>query len=381
MNTMIPLGDAFEFIRNGKSVRQSKDAGGVPITRIETISDGTVDMNRVGFAGISTEDNEKWLLESGDILLSHINSVEHIGKCALFKGGPNPLIHGMNLLNMRPKQDILLPRYAMWALKDSGFKNRILKFVNKAVNQASISTTNLKTVEIPLPPLEEQRRIAEILDRADVLRRLRTLALDKLNTLGQAIFHEMFADTEYEQRALCDVGAVSTGLTPSTKVKEYFDGNVPFVTPGDLESSKPTVRYLSELGARKSRTVEAGSTLVCCIGTIGKMGMAEQQSAFNQQINAVQWGPDVLPEYGYFAVQCIRPQIQHIGRGASTTLPILKKSLFQKLEIPIAPLDAQIQFKDKLLAANKLIASDTRADASSGHLFASLQHRAFRGEL
>ena len=381
MNMMIPLGDAFEFIRNGKNVRQSKDAGGVPITRIETISDGTVDMNRVGFAGISTEDNEKWLLESGDILLSHINSAEHIGKCALFKGGPNPLIHGMNLLNMRPKQDILLPGYAMWALKDSGFRNRILKFVNKAVNQASISATNLKTVEIPLPPLEEQRRIARILDQADVLRRLRTLALDKLNTLGQAIFHEMFADTEHEQRALCDVGAVSTGLTPSTKVKEYFDGNVPFITPGDLESSKPTMRYLSELGAKKSRTVETGSTLVCCIGTIGKMGMAKEQSAFNQQINAVQWGPDVLPDYGYFAVQSIRPQIRHIGCGASTTLPILKKSLFQKLEIPIAPLDAQIRFKDKLLAMNKLIASDTRADAISGHLFASLQHRAFRGEI
>ena len=271
---------------------------------------------------------------------------------------------------------------------DTGYMFHLLQAKSKELvargvggAQPNISQGTIKELKVLLPPLEEQRRIAAILDQADALRRLRRRALDRLNTLGQAIFHEMFVGTEYEKRALCDLGAVSTGSTPSTKVKEYFDGNVPFVTPGDLENSKPTVRYLTELGAAKSRTVEAGATLVCCIGTIGKMGMAEEPSAFNQQINAVQWGPDVLPEYGYFAVQGIRTQIQHIGRGASTTLPILKKSLFEKLEIPVAPVDAQSQFRDKLFAVNNLLAPYTRAEATSGRLFASLQHRAFQGEL
>jgi len=240
----------------------------------------------------------------------------------------------------------------------------------------------LKRGAIPLPPLEEQQRIAGILDQADALRRLRTRAVDKLNILGQAIFHKMFGGTHYEKRTLAELGAVSTGSTPSTKVKEFFDGDVPFITPGDLENQNPTGRFLTELGATKSRTVEAGATLVCCIGaTIGKMGLSEGHSAFNQQINAVQWGTDVIPEYGYFAVQCIRRQIQHIGRGASTTLPILKKSLFEKLEIPVAPVDAQSQFRERLLAANELLAPYTRSESSLGRLFASLEHRAFRGAL
>jgi type I restriction enzyme S subunit len=70
------------------------------------------------------------------------------------------------------------------------------KFASRAAG-ATVKNLNseiVREVTIPLPPLEEQRRIAGILDQADALRRLRTRALDRLNTLGQAIFHEMFGD-------------------------------------------------------------------------------------------------------------------------------------------------------------------------------------------
>ena len=70
--------------------------------------------------------------------------------------------------------------------------------------QPNISQGIIKSLKIPLPPLEEQKRIAGILDQADALRRLRTRALDKLNSLGQAIFHEMFGDPLKEQRSSPD---------------------------------------------------------------------------------------------------------------------------------------------------------------------------------
>lgn len=381
MISFIALGDAFEFIRNGMNVKQSKDAGGIPITRIETISDGTVDLNRVGYAGLSLNDTDKWLLEPGDLLLSHINSVEHIGKCALFEGAPTPLVHGMNLLAMRPKRDLLFPRYAMWALKDPSFKKRIQKFVNKAVNQASISVTNLKKIEIPLPPLEEQKRIARMLDQADALRCLRDRALHKLDTLQQAVFNEMFGRVSAPAFEIRDLGRVLTGSTPSTKFPEYFDGDIPFITPGDLETDRAVARYLSEEGAEKSRTVERGATLVCCIGTIGKMGMATQRSAFNQQINAVEWSDRVLPEYGLYALRGIKNEIIHVGKGAATTLPIIKKSLFEKLRIRVAPLDRQEVFAKRIQTIERN--SQIFADVLQAHsrLFDSLQHQAFRGDV
>ena len=86
--TEIRFGDIFEFIRNGLSVKQDKSGSGLPITRIETIWNAKIDANRVGYADIQDGESEDWLLQKGDILFSHINSVEHIGKCAIYEGAP-----------------------------------------------------------------------------------------------------------------------------------------------------------------------------------------------------------------------------------------------------------------------------------------------------
>ena len=71
---------------------------------------------------------------------------------------------------------------------------------SSGVNQASIAKDDLLSLEIPLPPLDEQKRIAAILDQADELRRLRQRAIDRLNELGQAIFYEMFGDPTTNER-------------------------------------------------------------------------------------------------------------------------------------------------------------------------------------
>jgi len=239
----------------------------------------------------------------------------------------------------------------------------------------------LKVGKIPLPPLEEQKRIAGILDQAAELCRLRTRALDKLNSLGQAIFTEMFEPQTCREEMLKNLGRVQTGSTPSTKVPEYFDGNIPFLTPGDLESDRLPERHLSREGAEKSCTVAAGATLVCCVGSIGKVGMSTELSAFNQQINAIEWADQVLPVFGYFAMRQIKPEIVHRGKGAATTLPILKKSEFEKLRVRVAALDQQQAFVDRMESINPLVTKADAARKSSEALFASLQHRAFRNEL
>ena len=89
----------------------------------------------------------------------------------------------------------------------------------------------------------------------------------------------------------------SEAVVCSPPSSEYgmFDGAIPFITLGDLGSGTQAKRTLSQAGVLKSRTVKTGSALVCCIGaTIGKMDIAIQESAFNQQINAVEWGAQVL---------------------------------------------------------------------------------------
>lgn len=78
---MARLGDIFSVIRNGASIKQTDGAGGFPITRIETISNREVDRNKFGYAGIKDIDKyHEYILQDGDILMSHINSEKHLGK-------------------------------------------------------------------------------------------------------------------------------------------------------------------------------------------------------------------------------------------------------------------------------------------------------------
>jgi len=166
----VEFGTLFQFIRNGMNIKQDKSGNGLPITRIETISDATVDAARVGYADLKEGDCQHWLLEQGDILFSHINSVEHIGKCAVYRGSPEKLVHGMNLLCLRCDSSKLMPEFAKYLIRGPEFRARLSNFINKAVNQASVSIGNLKTITVRLPPLAEQRRIAKIMDRTEALR-------------------------------------------------------------------------------------------------------------------------------------------------------------------------------------------------------------------
>ena len=190
------FGYLFEFIRNGMSVKQDKSGDGLPISRIETIADATVNPAKVGFAGLKLEDCKSWLLQPGDILFSHINSVEHVGKCAVYRGFPDQLVHGMNLLCLRCDPTITIPEFAKYLIRSPAFRSNLSNFINKAVNQASVSIGNLKTIPVHVPAISEQHRIAAILDQADALRAKRREALVQMERLAQSIFIEMFGDPE-----------------------------------------------------------------------------------------------------------------------------------------------------------------------------------------
>jgi type I restriction enzyme S subunit len=249
----------------------------------------------------------------------------------------------------------------------------------------SIRLSDIANLEIPYPPLDEQRRIAAILDQADELRRMRREALVKLEGLTASIFRKMFGDpfapTEgIDRHCLAALGLVSTGATPKTSEKAMFDGPIPFVTPGDLGHHLPPRRSLTEAGASTVRTVRKGATFVCCIGaTIGKMGKAQVKSAFNQQINAVEWDNKIDDDYGFHVLKFYRERIA--AWGASTTLPILKKSSFQRIEIPVPPMKLQRQFATAANEVENLLQTMRSEFGRLDALFASIQDRAFKGEL
>jgi len=108
---------------------------------------------------------DKYILKNGDILMSHINSVKHLGKTAYYeKRDDEIIIHGMNLLCLRSSKEALNYKYANYFFNSLTFKDSIQDIIKRAVNQASINITNLSKKILPLPPLAEQKRIVEKVD-------------------------------------------------------------------------------------------------------------------------------------------------------------------------------------------------------------------------
>ncbi|MNX87877.1 Type-1 restriction enzyme EcoKI specificity protein [compost metagenome] len=159
----VELGSVFEKISNGVTY-DANNSNGLPVTRIETISTGKINFEKVGWAP-DDETTKRFKLEIGDILYSHINSLEHIGRVAYFNDD-RPLYHGMNLLLLRAKKqhDSL---FFYHLLNSQVGKKYAKSYAKSAVNQASISTTDIKTFKVYIPGSEEQQKIAAVLSTAD----------------------------------------------------------------------------------------------------------------------------------------------------------------------------------------------------------------------
>lgn len=168
----------------------------------------------------------------------------------------------------------------------------------------------------------------------------------------------------WEMVALDDVGIITTGNTPPTKEKENYGGGIPFVKPGDLDSSFPitnTEQTLSEKGAKYARLLRPGAVLVSCIGNLGKIGLAGVPLATNQQINAIEFHSHlVYDKYGYYYCKTLKPWMEN--EASATTVTILNKGRFSQAPFVLAPFPEQKRIADKL---DDLLA---RADGCQKHL-------------
>jgi type I restriction enzyme S subunit len=167
------------------------------VTRIESISAGRIDDEKVGHVQWSPG-LESFRLREGDILLSHINSLPMVGNCALFNSG-RPLYSGMNLLRIQPTPTV----YAPWlwrVISSDGVRKEISARAKPAINQASVTTTQIKALQLPVPPVPEQRAIADFLDRE-------TARLDTLVGKKRELIEKL-----KEKRAALITRAVMRGL-------------------------------------------------------------------------------------------------------------------------------------------------------------------------
>jgi type I restriction enzyme S subunit len=184
------LDGVLSAISNGLSLTQGDDKAGHKVTRIETISAGTIDLEKVGFVK-PTQDVSAYKLQMGDILFSNINSLAHIGK-SVFVDRDYDLYHGMNLLRLVVDRSKNEPKFVFYLINTSGIRDSLRERANKAVNQASINQTELGKTVLVLPSLPEQQRIADCLTSLDDLIAAQTQKVDALKTHKKGLMQQLF---------------------------------------------------------------------------------------------------------------------------------------------------------------------------------------------
>ena len=181
------IDECFSLIQNGANIKQGDVDGGFPITRIETITNDKFSRDRMGYAGITDISKyTSYLLEDGDLLMSHI--------------------HGMNLLRLKARRDVINPAYAKYCFYGHPFRSQIRKITKKSVNQASFAVKDLKQIKLNIPALSEQNEIVMILDKIQQVLAHRIDELSKLDDLIKARFVELFGDLKTNSKGWQIVG-------------------------------------------------------------------------------------------------------------------------------------------------------------------------------
>jgi len=154
------LGNLATSIKNGTPARQNFERRGFRVARIETISKGIVDPEKVGWVDSPVEEFQNYKLCDGDILFSHINSLEKLGNCAIYEGAPENLYHGVNLLLIKVNQRILEPYYLLCWLRSDYCKGYYLENARRAIGQASLNQKDIREIPVFILPLSVQKKIS-----------------------------------------------------------------------------------------------------------------------------------------------------------------------------------------------------------------------------
>ena len=390
---MVRLGEVFSSIRNGANIKQGMISGGYPITRIETISNCVIDRNRMGYAGIKEISSYKgYVLEHGDILMSHINSEKHLGKTACYElKDKETIIHGMNLLCLKVNTERLFYKFANYFFGSLLFKQQIPRITKKSVNQASFTVTALKQLLIPLPPLEVQRKIAQTLDAAAALLALRKEQLAEMDNLIKSVFYEMFGDPVtnekgWKKKHLGEVSCVKIGPFGSLLHREdYIKGGIPLINPSHIIDGKicPDVNLTvrEEMAQQLSQyRMDSKSVILGRRGEIGRCAVVgEKEEGFlcgtgSLLISSLR---DLNPVFLFKLISTtqLKNELENVAQGV--TMKNLNSKIVEKFEVPVPPLPLQTQFAEIVTKIEEQKALVQKAIDESQYLFDSLMNEYF----
>ncbi len=362
---------------NAWTASKFKDEGQIPIIRIQNLGNNENEK----FIWWDESYDKKYIVNKGDILLSLSgsikvdvwNGIDALLNQRIVKLIPNKNIHHKWFYWQITNIILGIERMGKWAL----------------VNNVAI--TDLKDLEIPLPPLATQKRIAEILDAADALRRKDQELLKKYDELAQAIFIDMFGDPVknekgWEKVKMEKLMTIVRGGSPRP-IDKFLGGKYPWIKIGDATKGddvylNSTREHIIEEGLSKTRLLPAGSLIFANCGvSLGFARIITFEGCIHDGWLAFSDFDD-LKINKIFLLKALNSITQYFRDSAPEgTQPNLNTGIIKDFELILPPLTLQNKF-ELILNSFKGIKENAECNfKNSNQLFDSIIQKAFKGEL
>lgn len=373
------LGDVADFINGAAFKPDDWHEDGQRIIRIQNLNDPSKPYNRT-----TKSVPEKYQVPPGTLLVSWSASLGvfewHESDTALLN---------QHIFKVVPQEDKV----------DQGYLKHILEGAlvdmekyHRGSTMKHVNRGEFLGTKIPLPPIDEQKRIAAILDQADALRRLRRCALDRLNTLGQAIFHEMFSSEQNPVvKRLSDIAELINGDRSSNypsgdDIKEY---GILFLSTKNINDWRLALNKCQFITAEKFQSLsrgklQRGDIVITLRGTLGQAAIfdCEYDTGFiNAQMMIIRPRKGIQSDYllDFIGLDSTQHSLMR-GQSGSAVKQLTAKQIGE-LEVVIPSEEQQTEYRERMRSIRNLRASAEADSRSFEALFSSLQDRAFRGEL
>lgn len=336
---------------------------------------------------------ENKLLHSGDVLINSTGTGT-AGRVAQIFNIPMPTTVDGHMILLRPTKEID-PLYYGYVIKS--YQKKIESLAEGSTGQTEINRQRLQDeIYITFPKDRAlQKEIGTFLFQIDEKIKNNSEINNNLEQQAQAIFKSWFVDfdpfggnrpIDWITGIVDDLGAeIICGKTPSTKKKEYYGGNTPFITIPDMHGcvyNVSTERYLSAAGvaSQPKKTLPHNTVCISCIGTAGLVTLVSEKSQSNQQINSIVPKEGISAYYIYLLMQTLSETIKKLGQSGSTIVN-LNKTQFGKIPVPIPSEQVLCNFDTLCKPLFEMILSNQKENIKLANLRDTLLPKLMAGEL
>ena len=392
------LGTVVE-LENGDRGKNYPSKETLVLEGVPFINTGHLERNKISKSKITYISEEHFeRLGSGKIKVNDILFCLRgsLGKFALNESIKKGAI-ASSLVIIRAKEEELNCNYLSFYLNSDIALDMIKQFDNGSA-QPNLSSKNLKLFLIPLPPLEEQKRIVAKIDtlfaKIDKAISLTEESLVQAKNLLPSVLEEVFEKGKadgWEEKKLDEVCDVVGGGTPKTKISEYWDGEIVWLSPidlppiGEISIVSDSRKKITDVGLKKSsaQLLPKGSVVYSTRASIGKIAIAEIPLSTNQGFTNFICGEGLNNRYLCFCLKHFNKTIENLSN--STTFKEVSKSAVREFEIPVPSIDSQMKvviIADEVLLKSKQTQSKLEEQlAYLKQLKSSILSKAFKGEL